>query len=63
MSLSAPETAIAPASDLGRRKILLFDAAIGLGMGLPLMEASDALSELSGFPKSFIFWAGVVLLP
>lgn len=63
MSLTATQTSLAPASGISLRKILLLDAAIGLGMGLLLIVAAGALSALLGLPKSFIFWAGVALFP
>ena len=63
MSLTATQTSHVPAPGLSLRKILLLDAAIGLGMGLLLIVAAGALSALLGLPKGLIFWAGVALLP
>jgi hypothetical protein len=63
MSFTATQTAQTPAAGLDLRKILLLDAATGLGMGLLLILAAGALSPLLGLPQGFIFWAGIALLP
>ena len=56
-----PHTAIHPASTL--RKVLAFDAASCLAMGLAMCLASEALGRLFALPQPLVWWAGAVLFP
>ncbi len=45
------------------RRILLADAAAGLGAGLVVMLGAGFLAPLLGLPAGLLFWAGVALMP
>jgi hypothetical protein len=63
MTLTATQTTASQASNPSLRKILLLDAATCLGMGLFLTVTAGFLSEYLGLPETFLFWAGIALLP
>jgi hypothetical protein len=52
-----------PASAPRLRRVLAFDAATCLLMGMVLLSAAAPLSALLGLPESLVFWAGAALLP
>jgi len=52
-----------PASAPGLRRVLEFDAATCLLMGLLLLSTASPLSALLGLPHSLVFWAGAALFP
>jgi hypothetical protein len=45
------------------RRILAFDAASGLLMGLPCIAASGPIAAATGLPQTFVFVVGLLLLP
>ena len=56
-----PHTAVPPLSTI--RKVLVFDAASCLAMGLAMGLASGALSRVLALPEPLVWWAGAVLFP
>jgi hypothetical protein len=56
-----PHTAIRPLATI--RKVLAFDAASCLAMGLAMCLASAALSRVFALPQPLVWWAGAVLFP
>jgi hypothetical protein len=44
------------------KKVLIVDAAAGLGAGALMMMGSSFLASLLALPQDLLFWAGVALL-